>query len=319
MTVLGLDVGGTKIAAASYTPDGQTLVNETAPVGGRAGTDVGALASDLLRRVRAATESAGHDVAAVGAIIPGIWYADRGRAWAPNIAGWDDYPLRDELLAAAGGIPVAVDSDRAGYILGEAWLGEARGCRNAIFIAVGTGIGSGILVDGRILRGARDIAGASGWLTLDRPFRREYGDTGCFEHHASGPGIVKAALARLRETAAGSPLRSAGASLTTADVFAAADAGDATAASVLDDAVASWGMAVANHVSLFDPEVVVFGGGVFGPAARYIDRIREEALRWAQPISMPRVRLAVSALGGRAGLLGAGHLALRALDPEYGG
>lgn len=319
MTVLGLDIGGTKIAAASYTFEGEVVATETAPVGGRAGTEVGALASDLLRRVRAATESAGHGVAAVGAIVPGIWYADRGRAWAPNIPGWDDYPLLDELRDAAGGVPVGVDSDRAGYILGEAWLGEARGCRNAIFIAVGTGIGSGVLADGRILRGARDIAGASGWLALDRPFRNAYRDTGCFEHHASGPGIVKAALARLRGADAGSLLRSAGGSLTTADVFAAAEAGDAVAVSVIDDAVAYWGMAVANHVSLFDPEVVVFGGGVFGPAARYLDRIREEAVRWAQPISMPRVRLAASTLGGSAGLLGAGHLALRALDPEYGG
>ncbi|HSJ07682.1 MAG TPA: ROK family protein [Longimicrobiales bacterium] len=319
MTVLGLDIGGTKIAVASYTAEGQALEHETATLAGRGGAEVGALAAELLRRVRARTESAGHAVAAAGAIIPGIWYADRGRAWAPNIPGWDDYPLLDELRDAAGGIPVAVDSDRAGYILGEAWLGEARGCRDAVFIAVGTGIGSGILVDGRILRGARDIAGASGWLALDRPFRKEYADTGCFEHRAAGPGIVRAALARVQESEAGSLLRSAGASLTTADVFAAADGGDATAASVIDDAIAYWGMAVANHVSLFDPEVVVFGGGVFGPAARYIDRIREEALRWAQPISMPRVRLAVSTLGGSAGLLGAGHLALRTLDPENGG
>jgi glucokinase len=102
--------------------------------------------------------------------------------------------------------------------------------------------------------------------------------------------------------------------LTTAAVFQAADAGDELAKRVLDNAIAFWGMAAANYVSLFDPEIVVFGGGVFGPAARYLDRIYAEALLWGQPISMPKVKLAVSTLGGDAGLLGAGHLALRALE-----
>jgi glucokinase len=173
MTVLGLDIGGTKIAAASYTAEGEALVHEAAPVGGRAGTAVGALASDLLRRVRAATESAGHDVAAAGAIIPGIWYADaRPRLGAEHPRLGRLSAARRAAGAAGAGVPVRVDSDRAGYILGEAWLGEARGCRDAVFIAVGTGIGAGILVDGRILRGARDIAGASaGWPWTGRTGR----------------------------------------------------------------------------------------------------------------------------------------------------
>jgi glucokinase len=249
--------------------------------------------------------------------VPGIYYSGRGRVWAPNIPGWDDYPLLEELEAAVdGAIPVRVDSDRAGYILGETWLGTARGCRNAVFVAVGTGIGAGILVDGRILRGARDIAGATGWLALDRPYRPGYREVGCFEYNASGPGIVRVARDRLHEDpGAPSMLREKEEErITTADVFAAADAGDALARGVIDNAIAFWGMATANYVSLFDPEMVIFGGGVFGPAAKYLDRIHEEARQWAQPISMPQVRLAVSSLGGDAGLFGAGHLALRALD-----
>ena len=77
-----------------------------------------------------------------------------GRVWAPNIPGWDDYPLKAEIQAAISdpSVKVVVDSDRAASILGEAWQGAARGCRNAIFLAVGTGIGAGILVDGRVLR-----------------------------------------------------------------------------------------------------------------------------------------------------------------------
>jgi glucokinase len=98
--------------------------------------------------------------------------------------------------------------------------------------------------------------------------------------------------------------------LTTADLFAAYDRGDALATRVLDDAVELWGMAAANLVSLFDPETVVFGGGVFGPAVRFLDRVRAVAARWGQPISMQRVVFRPSTLGGDAGLYGAGRLAL---------
>lgn len=318
MTVLGIDVGGTKIAAALFRPDGHVLRREQAVIAGRAGREVGALIRDVAGRVLAAPPARSNPPRAIGAIVPGIYWSAKGTVWAPNIPGWDDYPLLAELRDLADpDTAVAVDSDRAGYILGETWLGAAKGAKNAIFVAVGTGIGLGVLADGRVLRGARDIAGATGWMALSRPYRPGYEEVGCFEYNASGPGIVKVARDYLAETPSyAGPLREAGDALTTAVVFEAADVGDPLATSVLDNAVAYWGMAVANYASLFDPEIVVFGGGVFGPAAKYLERIREEALRWGQPISTPQVRLAVSTLGGDAGLLGAGHLALRAIESE---
>ena len=106
-------------------------------------------------------------IRAVGICVPGIVQPKTGRVWAPNIPGWDDYPLKAEIKAAVSdqAIKVAIDSDRSASILGEAWQGAARGCRNAIFLAVGTGIGAGILVDGRVLHGeqasqAHRLAGA---------------------------------------------------------------------------------------------------------------------------------------------------------------
>jgi glucokinase len=204
------------------------------------------------------------------------------------------------LRTAAKGIPVKIDSDRACYILGEVWRGKAKGCQNAIFVAVGTGIGAGILVNGTVLRGAHDIAGAIGWLALDRPFRKEYIACGCFEHHASGEGLAKVAN-ELR--GAGKPPWSA------RDVFAKYPEGNKVAKATLAQAIEFWGMAVANLVSLFDPEMIVFGGGVFGPAARFLPEIKLEAQKWAQPISIKKVRLQPSKLGHEAGLYGAGHLA----------
>jgi glucokinase len=174
------------------------------------------------------------------------------------------------------------------------------------------------MVDGRVLRGAHDIAGAIGWLALDRPFREPYVSCGCFEHHASGPGLVKVALERMRaDEHYNGVLRDVPTiELTAAHVFGAAELGDAIARSVLDDAVQFWGMAAANLVSLFNPEVIVFGGGVFGPAAQLLDRIRAEATRWAQPISIRQVRFVASTLGPDAGLYGAASMALRASGSE---
>jgi glucokinase len=308
MPVIGLDLGGTKLAGAVFGDDGAMLHEEVRALERRAGGEVGALVVDCLAGLRARVGA----VHAVGISVPGISRSATGRVWAPNIAGWDDYPLRDEVRAALGDdVPLAIEADRSCYIMGEAWRGEARQCRHAIFLAVGTGIGAGILADGRILHGAHDISGAIGWLALDRPFDAKYATCGSFEYYASGDGIARHAreLLAARGGYLGSLRTLAAADLTAHDVFERFDANDEIAVAVLRRAIALWGMATANLVSLFNPERIIFGGGVFGPAVRFLDDIRAEALRWAQPISGAQVELRASSLGGAAGLYGAGHFA----------
>ena len=249
---------------------------------------------------------------------PGIADAKSGRVWAPNIKGWEDYPLRDEIRASltSGDVAVEIEADRSCCIMGETWHGAARGCRNAIFLTVGTGIGAGILVDGRILHGAHDISGAIGWMALQRPWDEKYRPCGNFEYYASGDGIARSA----RELLASQPhyrgaLRAiAPDALTARDVFGLYDSGDAVAMAALSRAIELWGMATANLVSLFNPERIVFGGGVFGPAVRFLPDIEREAKRWAQPISSTQVEFVASSLGGTAALHGAGHFAQRAVS-----
>ena len=311
-SVIALDLGGTKIAAALFSERGAPTHREAVALAGRSGDAVGAL---LAERVRAQLDTAARDrvpIAGVGIAVPGIYRAATETVWAPNIPGWDDYPLVAEILRAVpAGVPVRVDSDRACAILGETWRGGAVGARNAVFLVVGTGIGAGILVDGGIVRGVGDAAGAIGWLALDRPYRDGYRPVGCFEFHASGPGIAEAArrLIEAETTYEGELRRRGVATLTAQDVFAAYEDRDPIAVRVLDEAVGYWGMAVANLVSLFNPETIIFGGGVFGPAVQFLERIREEAMRWAQPISLRQVTLRPARLGGDAVLYGAGRLA----------
>lgn len=307
MPIAGIDLGGTKLAIAAFSDDGELLHRDSVPLAGRTGGAVGALIAENIRDL-----VVHHGCSAAGVCVPGLYRAALGTVWAPNIPGWEDYPLLEELSAASSGTRIVIDSDRAAYILGETWRGAARGVSNAIFLAVGTGIGAGILAGGRIVRGHGDVAGAIGWLALNRPFAPRFVQHGCFEDQASGPGLVRVA----RDLMAADPAYSGPLlhkqDLDGIDIFAAHAHGDPVALKTLDNAVELWGMAAANLVSLFNPEIIVFGGGIFGPAVALIDRIHNEAKRWAQPIAIRQVRFAASALGADAGLYGAGRLALDA-------
>ncbi len=305
MTALGIDLGGTKLSFAVFSQQGGILYKHTVEVEKRSGKEVGDLIADETQKLIAS-----HNIQSVGIAVPGI-YHQTGTVWAPNIKGWDDYPLLQQMQAATN-IPVTIDSDRACYILGESWKGNAKDCNNAIYLAVGTGIGAGILIDGKILRGQHDIAGAIGWLALQQPFEEKYISCGCFEHHASGEGIAKVAREILKkENYNGVLKQKPSEELTAHDIFAAYEKNDKVAKEVFSICIRFWGMAVANLVSLFNPGKIILGGGVFGPAIQFISAIKDEATKWAQPISMKQVSIEASALGNDAGLYGAGYLALK--------
>lgn len=320
MHVMALDLGGTKLAAALFDETGNMSHRQVQPLEKRQGSAVGSLITSQIERWLAADCTPPIDIQAIGISVPGIYYSKTGNVWAPNIPGWTEYPLRAEIMALPQiqSIKVTIDSDRACYILGETWQGAARGCKNAIFLAIGTGIGAGILVDGQILRGHGDIAGAVGWMALGHTFQDAYRSCGCFEYHASGEGLARVARTWLARDPkyAGILKQRDSEQLTSHDIFAALAQGDPIATTVLNEAIAYWGRAVANLVSIFNPEKIIFGGGVFGPAAQFLDQIKHEAERWAQPISMKQVSIERSTLGGDAGLIGAARLALLAVAEQ---
>ncbi len=316
---MALDLGGTKLAGALVESDGTLCGHREVPLAGRKGEEAGALLQAEVRRLAGLAAEAGSTPDGLGVSIPGIYYPEEGRVWAPNIPGWNRYPLREELRAMPEASAISclrIEDDRACGIRGEAWLGAAQGCRSALFLTVGTGIGAGILLDGKTLRGAGGAAGAVGWMALRRPYRREYAEAGCFEYYASGTGIsrqVRLALSREGDRNFGGHPLPAG-PVPFQQVFDAYLQEDPTAVRILDQAIDCWGMAVANLVSLFNPEIVLFGGGLFGPAVRFLERIAAEARLWAQPESMRAVRLAASRLDRLSALYGAAWLALHPGD-----
>jgi glucokinase len=319
----GVDVGGTKISSALFTRNGEMLGKTKTAID----TSGGDRAADQVRAVvRGLEEEAGKAsgrLLAVGLCVPGIVFSGDGRVWAPNIPGWDRYPLRDRLGQGAEErdegmalprvpVPVLMTSDRNAYVAGEAWQGAAAGAADAVFLAVGTGIGAGILSGGRLVLGHEDIAGAVGWFGLNPSFKPVYAAMGCFEAEASGNSIGRKArelLASGRESVmkdiAGGRLEH----VTAETVAAAARRNDSLALEVAGNAVRYLAMGIANIVSLLNPEVVILGGGLFQAADVFLEPVRREFRKWAQPLSAKTVRIELSRLGEDAGLFGCGKLA----------
>jgi len=318
MAVIALDLGGTKLSGAIFDEMGTMILRKIHPLEKRGGNEAGDFIVKVVRSLIDYASGQQLKIKAIGCCVPGIAYQRTGRVWAPNISGWEDYPLLDKITTGIEhpGTRVLIDNDRACAILGEIWQGSAKQCRNAVFLAVGTGIGAGIIADGNIIRGADDIAGSIGWFALDRPYREKYTGIGCFEYHAAGEGLVRVARDLLeKDPGYSGRLRNVSpAEITPHIIFEAYRENDSIARNVFRQAIEFWGMAVANLVSLFNPEKVIFGGGIFGPASVFLDEIMAEARKWAQPVSIGKVEPGISALGSDAGLYGAAYLGISAKD-----
>lgn len=307
-TIISVDLGGTKCAGAVITESGKILYKLKDKISGLRGDDVGSAIHSIILQLKEKLPS-GHSVQGVGISVPGISNQKNGTVWAPNIPGWDHFPLlaylEDKLDRE---MVIHIDSDRACCISGEVWQGVAKGYKNAIFLAFGTGIGAGILIDNRILRGNSDIAGAIGWLALDHHYPDGYRQFGCFEYNASGDGLVRLAIDIFNKEQTDTTLEMP--NIKAEDIFAACENKDALALATIDIAIDYWAKGVANLVSIFNPEIIIFGGGVFGPGLRFLDQIYERSKKWAQPIAIQEVKLAGGQLGVDAQLLGAAWLVM---------
>ena len=303
---LSIDLGGTKCAGAIVTEDGDIIVRSKTLIAGMSGKEVGEAITGLANNM---VVDAGYrlaDMAGIGISVPGISYKKDGTVWAPNIPGWDKFPLKDTIRCNLPEIKnISIDNDRACSIMGEYWFGAAQNCENAIYLTFGTGIGAGVLLDGRILRGKSDIAGSVGWLALDDKYPEGYKQFGCFEYNASGDGLQRMAKDLYSTEKGNIKTILKPEEMHAANIIAAYQQKDPLALKVIANAIQYWGKGVANMVSIFNPEKIIFGGGLFGPAIQFLDQINEVAKKYAQPIAIDQVKLCAGDLGSDAQLFGA--------------
>lgn len=307
-TILGLDVGGTKLASGVLR-EGALQAFRVTPAEAHEGPD-----RMIARLIALGTESLAEsglrptDVSAIGVACGGPLDPERGIVFSPpNLPGWDGVPLAARLSAAFE-VPVVIENDASAAALGEWQFGAGRGVDDLVYLTVSTGIGGGVVSGGRLLRGATGNAAELGHITAvpgGRPcgcLRR----LGCVEAYASGTSIADRAID------AGMPP-----STTAREVVAAVQSGDAIATQVWADTTAILGAAIASLVNAFDPALVVLGGGVTRAGDLLFDPIREIVRREAFEPMASNVAIAPAGLGAEVGVWGGVAIALeRAVAPE---
>jgi len=244
---------------------------------------------------------------AAAVAVPGF-VRPNGTVWAPNLPGWKQMPLAHRLRRSLG-IPVLVESDRNAAVLGECWRGAAQGKSDAIVLMIGTGVGAGILSGGRIIRGAHELSGCAGWLTVTREDVALASVGGELECLVAGPAIARAAQKRVSDGEASSLSQLEACKITALDVAAAARQGDRLALDIFKGSGRFLGFALANFVSLFDPEIIVLGGGMAAVTDLYMTSLRRAMFERAQPLAVAKVKIAVSKLADTVNLLGCARLA----------
>jgi glucokinase len=309
---IGVDVGGTKIAAGLVDEDGAVRATTRRDTPSTDPDKIEEAITDVVREL-----AEGNDVEAVGLAAAGLVDADRSTVlFAPNLA-WRREPLR-EAVEKRCGLPVVVENDANAAAWGEARFGAGRGETYVVMLTVGTGLGGGIVVDGRMYRGRNGVAAEFGHITVEEGGRRcGCGSRGCWERYASGTALVReaqelaavsrAVAARLLELGGGHPE-----GITGKHVSQAAQEGDEAALECFS-VVGTWlGHGMAGVAAALDPGTFVLGGGVSEAGEvlrRPTVRALEDRLTAANYRPHPRVELA--ALGSLAGIVGAADLARR--------
>jgi glucokinase len=315
--VLGIDIGGTNLVVGSVAEDGSSMVaSASEPTHSEAGaTDVVDRLVGLAERAIATTrrEAPGAEILGVGVGAPGPLDTKRGIVLLTPNLGWVNMPLR-QLIHDRLGLPAALDNDANCAVLGEWWVGAARGARHAIGITIGTGIGGGLIIGGQLYHGASDVAGEIGHTTIDTEGRRcKCGNYGCLEAYASGPNIALRAVEEL-EAGAESRLRAlVGGDLqkiTAQTVYQAAADGDELALEVVNDTAKFLGVGIGNLLNVFNPEVVVVCGGVTLAGDHLFEPLRREVARRAFKPAVTACRIVPGELSGTAGVYGAAKVFL---------
>jgi glucokinase len=303
--VLGIDIGGTKVAVVAGSTEGRVISRRMAV--SDAGTGFRPMWSRIVSLADRLISDYGRPIA-IGVSVGGPVDSQRGVVHSPpNLPGWDAIPVKD-LLQERFAVPAFVEHDAKAGALAEWLLGAARGCRDVVFLTFGTGLGAGMILDGRLYRGSSDQAGEVGHWRMARRGPEAYGKTGSWEAFASGGSLPRLAL----HLAPDHPWPK---SMTGEDVVSLARTGDAVAARVVRVSATWLGRGIALLVDLLDPEIVVLGSLAVRAGDLYLPIVRRIVQRESSERT-PSCRIAASELGEQLGDIAAlcaaiyhGHLA----------
>ncbi len=312
--VIGVDLGGTKISVGSMPTDGSAvLVHHLEPTLAEDSADgvtsrIAAAIEKVIAQTITLTGATRADFLGVGLGAPGPLDREKGLVIvAPNL-GWQNYPLRDKITELTG-LPATLDNDANCATVGEWWIGAAKGGRNVVGVTIGTGIGGGLIFDGKLYHGSSDVAGEIGHTTIDPTGRRcKCGNYGCLEAYASGPAIAVRAREALEGGEPSALLVMAGGDLsriTAQTVYECAKTGDRIASEVVRETARFIGTGIANLLNVFNPDVVVLAGGVAQAGEDLFGPLRAEVKRRAFKPAVDACRIVAGTLGGQAGLVGA--------------
>jgi glucokinase len=316
---IGVDMGGTKLLAGAVDTELSVYRRAQRSV---IGLDQSSLLDVVVDAVLEAAESAGGQVEAVGFGIPALIDQRRGRAVISVHLPLENVPFAD-LMAERLGLPVFVDNDGNAAVLAEHRAGAARGCSEVVMLTLGTGIGGGLILSGELYRGAHGAAAELGHVAIDLdgpPCHGNCPNRGCLEALASGSALAREALRIARaqgDTRLGRALAE-GRELAGPLVTELAHDGDPAALEAIELIGTRLGVGIANYVNIFDPEMVVIGGGVIGAGELLLGPARAEMRRRALPPSRDEVRIVPARFGVEAGMIGAATLAFDGLAARAG-
>ena len=314
---IGVDVGGTKVAAGLVSSTGEITHRTRAPMAAAEANAGLAAVTSAIDSVRAAvnpgSESLGL-ISGIGICAPGPLDPQTGIVInPPNLPGWRNFPLAD-LVSKAYRLPVRVDNDGNAAALAEALWGAGHGYRNVFFATIGTGIGTGIIFDRRIYHGRTGAAAEGGHTTIDYQGPRcGCGKLGCIEVLASGPAIARRASNKIAAGRRSAILEYAGGQadrLTSEIVGRAFVAGDSLAKEVLQETAFFITVWLGNIVDLLEPDVMIIGGGVASMLQPFFGEVREGLPDWCVNSHCQEIPLVAAHYGADAGVAGGGALCL---------
>ncbi|MBI2829719.1 MAG: ROK family protein [Chloroflexi bacterium] len=312
---LGIDLGGSKILSAVVDARGNILSRDYSVTPATEGLE--AVVKSVLESADRALRQANISVAnlsAIGICAPGPSNPETGILFtSPNLPALKDVPLRD-IIGKALGKPVFLLNDADAAALGELYFGAGRSARNFIYITVSTGIGGGIIIDGKVYHGASGVAGEVGHIVIDDDGPPcGCGNHGCWETLASGTALAREAKKRIDSGVKTSILEYAGGTLEKVNaeaVHRAARAGDNLAVALIRRNAYYLGVGLANLINIFNPELIVIGGGLSNLGDLLLKPASEEAGRRAFRQSYQAVRIVRAELGSDSGVIGAASFAL---------